>query len=109
MVEKPERMGGLGAGAPRVLALPEHQRDVRLHLVSGELIGRAVVVAGQADDLVDVRLVGSGGEASHRHVANHPITQLTHAPPPSGELRRRRLWPRIGAMSDRRVTETAPR
>jgi hypothetical protein len=63
VVEKPERMGGLGAGAPRALALPEHQRDVRLHLVGGELIGRPVVLAGQAHALLDVTPRGFGGRS----------------------------------------------
>jgi hypothetical protein len=96
MVKEPERVGGLGARAPRALAFPKHQRDVRLHFVSGELVGGAMVVAGQADHLADVRLVGSGGETSHRHVADHPLAQLAHTPPPSGELGRRRLSAALG-------------
>jgi len=91
VVEKPERVRGLGARAPRPLPRLEEVRQVGLHLVGGELIGRPPVVAGQAHHLLDVRLVGAWREPSHGHVADHAGTQLAHEPPPSRDLGRRRL------------------
>jgi hypothetical protein len=54
VIEKPERVGRLGARAPRALPLGEEVGDVRLHLVRGELIRRPVVVASEAPHLPDV-------------------------------------------------------
>jgi hypothetical protein len=68
VVEKPERVRGLGARTPRPLPRLEQVGQVALHLVGGQLVGRPSVVAGQTHHLPDVRLVRAGGEPSHRHM-----------------------------------------
>jgi hypothetical protein len=89
VVEKPEGVGGLGTRAPGPLSSLEEIRKIRLDLVSGELVGGPTIVAGQPDHLSDRGLVGTRGESSDRHVAEHSCAQLTHGPPPLKNLGRR--------------------
>ncbi len=89
VVEKAERMGRLATRAPRELAFLNQVGEIGLDLLIGELIRRALVVLGQLHDLADVRLVGAGREATHRHVADHAGPELAHETPPSEELGRR--------------------
>src|SRR5438132_9382703 len=76
-------MGRLATRAPRELAFLNQVGEIGLDLLIGELIRRAFVVLGQLHDLADVRLVGAGGEATHRHVADHAGPKLAHETPPS--------------------------
>src|SRR5205823_2477987 len=78
VIEKAECVCGLGARAPGAFSHLEQVREVRLDLIGGELIRRAAIVAGQADDLSDIRLVRARGEPSDGHVAEHSGAQLTH-------------------------------
>src|SRR6266446_2710272 len=89
VVEEAERMGRLATRAPRELAFLNQVGEIGLDLLIGELIRRSFVVLGQLYDLADVRLVGAGGEAAQRHVADHAGPKLAHERPPSEELERR--------------------
>jgi hypothetical protein len=60
VVQEAERVRRLGTRAPRAVALVEEHGEVGLDFVVGELVGRAVIVPRQSDDLLDVGLVGSG-------------------------------------------------
>jgi hypothetical protein len=86
VVEKAEGVGGLAARAPRQLALLDQVGEIGLDLVVGELVWRSLVVPRQLHDLTDVRLVGTGRETAHRHVADHAGPKLAHERPPSGRI-----------------------
>src|SRR5262249_49394520 len=57
VIEKPERVGSLGARAPGAFAPLEQVGQVRLNLVGSELIRRTAIVPSQTDHLLDIRLV----------------------------------------------------
>jgi hypothetical protein len=65
VVEEAEGVGRLTARAPGELALLDQVREVRLHFVVGDLVGRPAVVLRQAHHGGDVRLVGAWGEAAY--------------------------------------------
>jgi hypothetical protein len=79
----PGTASGRPATEPRRPTLRRRGASVHCPVVSGSW---PAVVASQAHHLSDVRLVRSWGEPWHRHVANHPVAQRTHGPPPSGEF-----------------------
>jgi hypothetical protein len=89
VVEEAEGVGGLTARAPRELALLEQVGEIGLNLVVGQLIRRSLVVPRPLHHLADVRLVGAGRQAAHRHVTDHAGPKLAHETPPSEEWGRR--------------------
>ncbi len=60
-------------GARRQLALDQQVVQIRPHFFQVELIGRALIVAGQAHDAGDVALDGALRELPEFHLANHPL------------------------------------
>jgi hypothetical protein len=82
VIEEPEGVRRLTARAPGELPLVDQVGEIRLHLVAGDLVRRSPVVLRQAHDGRDVRRVGAPREATHGHVADHPVSELAHGTPP---------------------------
>lgn len=76
--KEPQPMAMDIASVPAQVTLFEQEEQVILHFLGRELIGAAVIMAGQADDGVEVDVLGARGQSTNGHVVEHALAKRCH-------------------------------